>query len=64
MRTLVVGLGNERRGDDGVGIAAARRLAGTLDGHAVVREHPGEPVDLIADWDGFDFVTLIRRRRK
>lgn len=38
MKTLVLGLGNELLGDDGVGVLAARELAGQLDGLADVVE--------------------------
>jgi hydrogenase maturation protease len=38
MKPLILGLGNELLGDDGVGILAARRLAGELAGQADVVE--------------------------
>ena len=63
MRALVVGLGNEERGDDAVGPAAARRLRRLVGGGATVIEHPGEPIDLIAEWDGLDLVVLIDAAR-
>lgn len=59
MRAVVIGLGNDQRGDDGLGLEAARRLAPALEGVAEVHAHPGEPVDLIASWEGADLVVLI-----
>lgn len=62
-RLLVVGLGNDDRGDDGAGLEAARRLAPLLAGRAEVRAHPGEPVDLIGAWDDADLLVLIDAAR-
>lgn len=63
MRALVVGLGNERRGDDAAGPAVARRLDGRVGCDVAVRVHLGEPIDLIADWAGYDLVVLIDAAR-
>lgn len=63
MRALVVGLGNDRRGDDAAGLATARRLRGEIGAGADVLEHPGEPVDLIAGWAAFDLVVLVDAAR-
>ncbi len=47
----VIGLGNEWRGDDGVGIEVARRVGGqVLD---------GEPIGLVEAFDGEDEVLLV-----
>lgn len=62
-RVLVVGLGNDDRGDDGAGLEAARRLAPLLAGRAEVRAHPGEPVDLIDGWGDADLLVLIDAAR-
>ena len=62
-RVLVVGLGNDDRGDDGAGLEAARRLAPALAGRAEVRAHPGEPVDLIGVWGEADLLILIDAAR-
>lgn len=59
MRALVIGLGNDHRGDDGAGLEAARRLAPVLAGEADVRAHPGEPIDLLHDWAHADLLVLI-----
>lgn len=60
-RALVIGVGNELRGDDGAGIAVARRLreATELD----VRELQGEPTDLLDTWEGHDTVVLVDTMR-
>ncbi len=54
---LVIGVGNELRGDDAAGIAVARRLrdAAKLD----VREHQREPTTLLDAWQGHDAVVLV-----
>ncbi|MDZ7706308.1 MAG: hydrogenase maturation protease [Trueperaceae bacterium] len=62
-RLLVVGLGNDDRGDDGAGLEAARRLAPLLAGRAEVRAHPGEPVDLIGRWGDAELLVLIDAAR-
>jgi len=62
-RVLVVGLGNDDRGDDGAGLEAARRLAPALAGRAEVRAHAGEPVDLIGVWGEADLLILIDAAR-
>jgi hydrogenase maturation protease len=47
----VIGLGNEWRSDDGVGIEVARRLGG--------RVLEGEPIALVDALDGEDEVTVV-----
>jgi hydrogenase maturation protease len=47
----VIGLGNEWRGDDGVGIEVARRVGGRL--------LDGEPIGLVEAFDGEDEVVLV-----
>lgn len=62
MRVHVIGLGNDHRGDDAAGLAAARRLQERLAELAPavdVRAHGGEPVDLLHLWDGADLAVLI-----
>lgn len=60
---LVVGFGNGLRGDDGVGLEVARRADARLRGVADVIAHPGEPVDLIGTWRGYDAVVLVDAAR-
>ena len=54
----MIGVGNEWRGDDAVGLVVARRLA-ALDPTLRVTAHGGEPVDLIDAWTGQDEVILV-----
>lgn len=53
-RTLVIGLGNELRGDDAAGLLVARAVRDRApDGAAVTPlEHEGEPVALLDLWEG------------
>jgi hydrogenase maturation protease len=57
-RPLVIGIGNEWRSDDAVGLVVARRLA-ALDPTMRVTAHGGEPVDLIDAWTDEDEVILV-----
>ena len=54
---LVIGIGNEYRGDDAFGRLVARRLTGTPG--ISVMEEDGEGTDLLADWAGAQTVILI-----
>jgi hydrogenase maturation protease len=56
--TLVIGVGNEWRGDDGAGLEAARRLSPPPPGSRVI-ERPGEPLDLIEEWEAEAEVFLV-----
>lgn len=56
---LVIGVGNEYRGDDGVGIVMARRIAERRIPGVVVREATGEGAGLINAWDGHQTVFLF-----
>ena len=59
MTTCVVGVGNELRGDDGVGLAVARALEGTVPAGVRVLECEGEPVALLAAWEDCDRTIVI-----
>ena len=52
MTTCVVGVGNEMRGDDAVGLAVVRALSGTVPEGVAVLECEGEPVSLLSAWEG------------
>ena len=52
MTTCVVGVGNEMRGDDAVGLAVVRALSGTVPEGVEVIECEGEPVSLLSAWEG------------
>lgn len=57
--TLVIGIGNEYRGDDAVGPYLARRLSENAPDNCVIKEAPGEGIHLINTWEGFDRVIII-----
>ncbi|KAA0272463.1 MAG: hydrogenase maturation protease, partial [Acidobacteria bacterium] len=49
---LLIGLGNELRGDDVAGLLVARAARGREHGGIEIVEAGGEPVDLLAAWEG------------
>jgi len=55
----VIGVGNEFRGDDAVGLVVARTLADDFDGAVRVLECEGEPVSLITAWEGCDRAIVV-----
>ncbi len=56
---VVIGVGNEWRGDDAAGLAVVRRLGDArLSGVRMV-EHEGEPLDLLEEWSGADEVLVV-----
>ena len=57
-RLRVIGLGNELRGDDAVGVLVARALR-RLEPAADVMERSGEPAGLLAALGGVDEVVLV-----
>ena len=61
---LVIGLGNELRGDDGAGIEVARRLRGLAAEAGIdVRAQQGEPAGLIDAWSGRKAVLIVDTMR-
>lgn len=56
---LVIGIGNEFRQDDGVGIEVARRLRRIAPAGIRIFERSGEATDLIAAWSGAACVLVI-----
>jgi hypothetical protein len=56
---LIVGIGNEWRGDDGAGIAAARALGAEAPPHARIELCDGEGTRLVSLWDGADRAIVI-----
>src|SRR5690348_1909287 len=56
---LVIGIGNENRGDDAVGLHVARRLAETKLPGVNVREHDGETAGLMELWRSARAVILV-----
>ena len=55
----IIGIGNEFRSDDGVGLVVARRLKPRLPPGVVVLEESGEGTALIEAWQGADTVILV-----
>lgn len=63
-RVLIVGVGNELRGDDGAGIAALRALRPRAEALGVaVAEEQGEATSLLHAWDGRAAVVLVDAMR-
>jgi len=56
---LVIGVGNEFRRDDAVGLIAARRLCEAAGGSARLLEASGEGTALLDAWQSSDAVILI-----
>ncbi len=57
--TLIIGLGNEYRGDDAVGLVVARRLKQSAPESVRVLEESGEGAGLMESWQDADAVVLI-----
>ena len=58
-RTLIIGLGNEYRRDDAVGLIVARRLREAAPKSVRVLEETGEGASLLESWQDADTVILI-----
>lgn len=58
---VVLGVGNTFRGDDGVGVAVARRVGQTVgaSGEVDVLVSSGEPTALIDAWSGRPFAIVV-----
>jgi hydrogenase maturation protease len=59
LNIVVIGIGNEYRSDDGVGIAVARRLHERFLTKITVLEESGEGAALINSWKGATWVMLL-----
>lgn len=57
--TLVLGIGNEYRCDDAVGLIVARRLKERADNHVSIFEHSGEGTALMEKWRNATCAILI-----
>jgi len=57
--SLIIGLGNQYRRDDAVGLTVARRLKEAAPAHVRVLEESGESTALMDSWQGADTVILI-----
>jgi hydrogenase maturation protease len=56
---LVIGVGNDRRGDDRSGLDVARALAARLTGHACVVECTSDVTDLLDLWSDREEVFVV-----
>ena len=57
--TLIIGVGNEYRGDDGVGLVVARRLRKSAPAHTRIIEQSGEGAALMEAWKNTGNVIII-----
>lgn len=57
--SLVIGVGNRHRGDDGVGLVVVRKLRVRPPANAAIREENGEGASLIEAWQGASVVVLV-----
>lgn len=58
-QTLVIGVGNEYRGDDGAGAFVARQLESRRPGDVSIRIESGEGASLMEAWRGYDRVYVV-----
>jgi hydrogenase maturation protease len=56
---LIIGIGNEYRGDDAVGLIVARRLKERLADSAIVIEQGGDGAALMEAWHGAEVVIIL-----
>jgi hydrogenase maturation protease len=56
---LIIGIGNELRGDDAAGIAAVRKLKSKGVNNAHIIENDGDGASLIDIWHGYDNLIII-----
>ena len=58
-KVLFIGVGNEYRSDDGIGLVVARQIREKQIPFITVKEESGEGASLMNAWQGFDDVILI-----
>jgi hydrogenase maturation protease len=61
--SVVIGMGNPMRGDDGVGRRVARLLRQRLPSHVTVHECEGQAIELMDAWDGFAHAVVVDAAR-
>jgi len=59
VRTLVVGVGNPIRGDDGIGPIVAERVARAIAPPSEFLPFSGSGLDLVCEWGGYERVVVI-----
>jgi len=57
--TVLIGVGNRARGDDGAGREVARRLRDRVGPEVRVLESTGDPAELLATWNGAGTVVVV-----
>ena len=58
-RRILIGIGNEYRGDDGLGLMVAREFRRRAHPGLIVVEQSGEGTSLIASWQGAESVLIV-----
>jgi hydrogenase maturation protease len=58
-KVLVVGIGNEYRSDDGIGLIVARQIRERNIPSITIKEESGEGAALMEAWQGFQNVLLV-----
>ena len=58
-RVAIIGVGNEFRSDDGLGVLVARELKRRMGGDFPVLEEDGEGASLMEAWKGWESVIVI-----
>jgi hydrogenase maturation protease len=58
-RSVIIGVGNPFRSDDGAGLAAARASRADAPDDVTVVELEGEATSLLDMWDGFDRAIVV-----
>jgi hydrogenase maturation protease len=56
---LLIGVGNDYRSDDGIGLLVARKIREKQIPFITVKEESGEGASLIEAWQGFQIVILV-----
>lgn len=56
---LIIGIGNEFRSDDGVGLYVARLLQKLKPANCTIKEASGEGTYLMSCWEGYDCVIIV-----
>ncbi len=58
-KILLVGVGNEYRSDDGIGLMVARAIKEKQHPSVIVKEESGEGAALMESWQGFQNVMIV-----
>lgn len=58
-KVLLIGIGNEYRSDDGIGLVIARKIRERQPPSVSVKEESGEGAALIEAWQGYKNVILV-----